>query len=132
MTGIDTNVLIRYILQDDRHQSALAAKLIETLTEAQPGFITLVSVAEIYWVLERRYKFSRIQFTQAMRELILSEGILFEAEVRVVEALDLFSLSNTADFSDCLIYLSATHGGCDAVMTFDRLATRESGMTLLT
>ena len=51
MIGLDTNVLVRYIMQDDPEQSPKATELIESLTGENPGYITMVSVIELYWVL---------------------------------------------------------------------------------
>ena len=54
MTGLDTNVLVRYIMQDDPTQSTKATKLIEALTLNEPGFVSLVSIVELFWVLTDR------------------------------------------------------------------------------
>ena len=49
MIGLDTNVLVRYIMQDDARQSLSATKLMESLTVDEPGFVSLVSVVELGW-----------------------------------------------------------------------------------
>jgi predicted nucleic-acid-binding protein len=56
MIGLDTNVVVRYLVQDDPDQSAVASELIDNLTETDPGYVSLVTVVEIYWVLRRAYK----------------------------------------------------------------------------
>ena len=65
MTGLDTNVLVRYIMQDDAKQSPKATRLIESLTVEEPGFIAIVSVVELGWVLSSSYGLSRQQIEQA-------------------------------------------------------------------
>ena len=50
MIGLDTNVIVRYIMQDDPKQSPKATQLIESLRNESPGYITMVSVVELYWV----------------------------------------------------------------------------------
>ena len=64
--GLDTNVLVRYLVQDDPSQSARAMHLIEKrLTQSNPGFISIVAMVETVWVLERAYDFSRQQIADA-------------------------------------------------------------------
>ena len=59
MIGLDTNVLVRYIMQDDPKQAALANKLIEGLTAATPGYVSLVAIVELVWVLESAFHLTR-------------------------------------------------------------------------
>jgi predicted nucleic-acid-binding protein len=66
MIGLDTNVLVRYIMQDDPKQSAKATKLIESLDGDSPGFVSIVSVIELYWVLTSCYALSNLQVKQAL------------------------------------------------------------------
>jgi len=103
----------------------------ESLTSEKPGFIGLVSIAELGWVLNRTYRLSRAEFIRAMQILVSSEDLLIESESLVKEALVLFAASN-ADFGDCLISRSALSYGCLHVATFDRKAARTLGMRLLT
>ena len=69
MIGLDTNVLVRYIMQDDPEQSPKATELIESLTGENPGYITMVSVIELYWVLTSAYELSGQQVAQALTAL---------------------------------------------------------------
>ena len=62
MIGLDTNVLVRYIMQDEPGQSAKATRLIESLEVDRPGFISLVSIVELYWVLTSCYDLTNDQF----------------------------------------------------------------------
>lgn len=130
MTGIDTNVLTRFIMQDDRYQSPAASRFLESLTPENPGFIALVTVAELGWVLMRRYKLSRRQFSQAMDSLFGSTQVVIENAGLVANAFLLFEQTN-ADFADCLVSLSAKSAGCDAVATFDIRASKLLAMNLL-
>lgn len=130
MTGIDTNVLTRFIMQDDRYQSPAASRFLESLTPENPGFIALVTVAELGWVLMRRYKLSRRQFAEAMDSLFGSTQVVIENASLVADAFLLFERTN-ADFSDCLVSLSAKSAGCDAVATFDIRAAKLLNMNLL-
>jgi len=56
MIGLDTNVLVRYIMQDDAKQSPQATRLIESLDVESPGYITKVSIVKLYWVLPASYE----------------------------------------------------------------------------
>ncbi|MEO7147199.1 MAG: PIN domain-containing protein, partial [Terrimesophilobacter sp.] len=58
MIGLDTNVVVRYLVQDEPDQSARASEVIDVLTESEPGFLSLVTIVELYWVLRRAYKVS--------------------------------------------------------------------------
>jgi predicted nucleic-acid-binding protein len=130
LTGIDTNVLTRFIMQDDRSQSQAASRFLESLTPENPGFIALVTVAELGWVLMRRYKLSRRQFAEALDSLFGSTQVVIENASLVADAFLLFEQTN-ADFSDCLVSLSAKSAGCDAVATFDVRAAKLLAINLL-
>lgn len=130
MTGIDTNVLTRYIMQDDRQQFMAASAFLGSLTLESPGFVGMVTIAEICWVLMRRYRLTRSQFSSAMERLLNSTLLQFENQNLVAEALLLFDKTN-ADFADCLVSLSARAAGCDGVVTFDIRSSKVLAMTLL-
>jgi predicted nucleic-acid-binding protein len=132
LIGIDTNILVRYVLRDDVLQASKASRLIESLSEDRPGHITLVTVAELFWVLDRSYKLTRMQFAFILSSLIESLTLSFENENIVSEALDMFSRSTSADFSDCLITRGCIVNNCESIFTFDRNAAKAAGMTLLT
>ena len=130
MIGLDTNVLVRYIMQDDAKQAAKATTLIERLTAAAPGFITLVSVVELVWVLSSCYDLSRAQVAQALEIILRSKQLIVDQAEHVVRALRAFSAGN-ADFADCLIERMAASAGCAQTMTFDSAAAKTAGMTLI-
>jgi predicted nucleic-acid-binding protein len=128
--GLDTNVLVRYITQDDSKQSALASTLIESLDETSLGFVTLVTVVELAWVLESAYNFSRMQFAQVMQTLLAVDAIKVDRAASVTSAVRRYT-SSSADFSDCLIERLSIDAGCDKTMTFDKAAAKSAGMTLI-
>ena len=131
MIGLDTNVLVRYIMQDDARQSALATRLVESRSVESPGFVPLVSVVELAWVLSSAYALDRGQVVQAFESLLRTKEIAVERAEIVWKALRVFRTAN-ADFADCLIERSAAVAGCDRTMTFDRGAAKSCGMTLVT
>ena len=130
MIGLDTNVLVRYIMQDDAKQSLLATRLVESLSAAAPGFMPLVSVVELAWVLSSAYELNRAQLIEAFEGLLRTKEIVVDRAETVWKALRVFQSGN-ADFADCLIERSAASAGCDRTMTFDRSAVNGCGMTLV-
>jgi predicted nucleic-acid-binding protein len=130
MIGLDTNVLIRYIMQDDAKQSPLATRLIESLTPESPGFVPLVSVIELGWVLSSAYELDRNQLVDAFEGLLRTKELVVERAEIVWKALRVLQGTN-GDFADCLISCSAAAAGCRKTMTFDRGAAKSSGMTLI-
>lgn len=130
MIGLDTNVLVRYIMQDDPKNSPKANKLIETLDGDNPGFITMVSVIELYWVLTSCYELTGAQVGQALEAILRTKALLVERADQVMRALRVFG-DGKADFADCLIERSAAGAGCTQTMTFDVGASKHAGMTLI-
>lgn len=130
MIGLDTNVLVRYIMQDDTKQSPKASRLIESLTVDEPGFISIVSVVELGWVLSSSYGLSREQLEQGFEALLRAKEIVIDRADLVLKALRVFK-ATSADFADCLIERAAASAGCDRTMTFDIGAAKVAGMTLI-
>ena len=130
MTGIDTNVLVRYIMQDDPKQAAVATRWIESLTVESPGFVPLVVIVELGWVLEGAYSLDRNQLAEAFEALLRAKEIVIEQAAVVWNAVRTFGAGN-ADLADALIERSATSAGCDRTVTFDRGAAKHCGMALL-
>ena len=127
MIGLDTNVLVRYLAQDDRAQAAAATTLIERQCTAEtPGFVGLVVLAEVVWVSESRYGASRAEVTEIVRRLLSIRQLVVQDREVVWQSLRQFE-SGKADFADCLIHRSADAAGCDKTVSFDKRA----GMTLL-
>ncbi|MFN5349804.1 MAG: PIN domain-containing protein [Polaromonas sp.] len=130
MIGLDTNVLVRYIMQDDLKHSPKATKLIESLDGDNHGYITMVSVIELYWVLTSCYELTGAQVVQALEAILRTKQFLVERADQVMRALRVFS-EGKADFADCLIERSAASAGCTQTMTFDVGASKHAGMTLI-
>ncbi len=130
MIGLDTNVLVRYIMQDDARQAALATKLVDALTPQAPGFVPMVVVVELVWVLAGSFDLQRSQIADAVEALLRSKEMVVERAETVWQALRLFR-AGSADFADGLIERSAASAGCKRTMTFDRAAAKGSGMTLV-
>jgi predicted nucleic-acid-binding protein len=131
MIGLDTNVLVRYIMQDDAEQSLLSTRLVESLSVDSPGFVSLVSVVELGWVLSSAYGLDRSQLVEGFEGLLRTKEVVVERAETVWKALRIFQRTN-ADFADCLIERSAAAAGCGTTMTFDRGAVKDCGMTLIT
>jgi predicted nucleic-acid-binding protein len=130
MIGLDTNVLVRYLTQDDPDQAARATRLVEQeLTEDAPGFIGLVVLVETARVLQRIYRASTEEIRETVTDLLGSRAIVVENRDVVARALAL-SKKDSCGFADAIIAASALSAGCDMVVTFDRRAVR-AGMTLV-
>jgi len=130
MIGIDTNVLVRYLAQDDRMQSRLASRFIDRLTPEAPGFISIVVLAETVWVLSRAYKASREQIAEVIERLLRSRDLMVESAETAYLALAAYQATR-ADFADALIAHGARLAGCTETVTFDRAAAANTGMRLL-
>ena len=134
MIGLDTNVLVRYLAQDDARQAALASRLIETgLSAARPGFISLVVLAELCWVLHRLYSATMDELTAMLDDLLSTPQFHLERRDVVQAAIRRFKAgkSRKAGVVDALIAQIAESEGCTHIFTFDRAAVRAAGMTLL-
>jgi predicted nucleic-acid-binding protein len=130
MIGLDTNVLVRYIMQDDPRQSAKATTLMESLKVDRPGFVGVVSIVELYWVLTSCYDLTNDQVRQALDILLRTREIVVDRADEVLRALKVFE-TGKADFADCLIERMAASAGCEQTMTFDSGAAKHAGMTLI-
>lgn len=130
MIGVDTNVLIRYLAQDDLAQSKRATKFIENDCSAEtPGYVGMIVLVETLWVSESVYHASRSQVAEIVRRVLgIKQLVVQNAEI-VWQALRLFE-SSKADFSDCLVLRMAESAGCERVVTFDKKAA-VAGMKLI-
>ena len=130
MIALDTNVLVRYVMQDDPRQSARATRLIESLTAEDPGFVPVVALVELVWVLSGSYALNRAQVTTVLETLLRSKELVVDRADLVTQALQRFSASH-ADFADALIERTANAAGCTATMSFDTGAVKAASMTLV-
>jgi len=128
--GLDTNVLARYITQDDPKQSPRANRVMESLTPDEPGFVSTVALVELVWVLSSCYDFNKPQLTQTLELLLRMRAILIENAEVVVRALRGFKEGN-ADFADCLVERAGHAAGCSRTVTFDLGAVKCAGMALI-
>jgi predicted nucleic-acid-binding protein len=125
MIGLDTNVLLRYLVQDDPLQSRRATEIIEQrLTELDPGFVSLVTVLEIVWVLRSLYKRSRQQIANDIEMILAADTLEIQNEQEVYHAI--VALRNgTGTFEDALIGALGIWRGCSATLTFDERAAQK-------
>ncbi|UDF03522.1 PIN domain-containing protein [Asticcacaulis sp. AND118] len=130
MIGLDTNVIVRYIMQDDAKQAALATTLIESLTTDAPGFISIVTLVETVWVLKQSYGLSRPDLVEVIEGLLSSHQLVAEKRAEAYQALTDYKASK-GDYSECLIERLGRSAGCTLTYTFDQSASRHAGMTLL-
>ena len=127
MIGLDTNVIVRYLAQDDPVQSRRAADLIEhRLTAEEPGFISIVAMVETVWVLERSYDLSALELAAVIERMLQIDSLLIESEQEVFAAMIAFK-QGRGSFADALIAALGTKAGCEYTLTFDRKALRLTG-----
>ena len=130
MTGLDTNVLIRYLTQDDAIQSPLAAQILEKrLSAANPGFISVIVMAEMVWVLDRTYGWAAGEIAAAIERILQVDTLLVEHEQEVFQAM-LILRAGRGGFADALIGSLGAKAGCSRTLTFDRQAARLPGFAL--
>lgn len=130
MIGLDTNVLVRYFAQDDRAQSALANRAFAGLSKAAPGFISLIVLCELVWVLEDVYAMKKPKLVEILRTLLESDELMIESKPLAWQAFRHFSEASL-DFSDALIVEIGKDAGCIHTLTFDKAAAKTAGFTLL-
>lgn len=131
MIGLDTNVVVRYIAQDDLRQSAAATRLMEKQLDADnPGFISLVTLCEITWVLEDCYRATPERIREVVEALLGTKQIEVESAELVWKALRAWQ-GSPADLSDALIGQVAMHHGATRIVTFDKAASRLPAFELL-
>jgi predicted nucleic-acid-binding protein len=130
MIGIDTNILVRYLAQDDVAQSRVASRIIDAFTPDAPGYISQAALVETVWVLTRAYRMSREAIADVVESLLRSREIVVDR--RDVSYLALATYRATkADFSDALIAHGGRLAGCSETLTFDRVAARDAGMRFM-
>ncbi len=124
MIGLDTNVLVRYLVEDDAAQTSKAAQLIETRCTADtPGFVNRVVLCELVWVLESAYDYPRATVAAALESLLRTAELEVDAADAAWPALAVYR-SSGVDFSDAFIGRLNRNAGCDATATFDKVAAR--------
>ena len=122
MLAVDTNVIVRYLTNDDPHQSSRARKLVE---ESQVWVATTV-LLETEWVLRSRYTLQKPEIMATISALLDATELRFEDEAAIEEALFIWK-DTSADFADCLIGARNRRLGCRATATFDAKAVELPG-----
>jgi predicted nucleic-acid-binding protein len=130
MIGLDTNILIRYLTQDDPVQSRKATEIIERrLSPANAGFVSVVTMAEAVWVLDRAYGLTAREIAAAIERMLQVEVLVVENEQEVFAAMVALKQGRGA-FADALIAELGTRAGCIHTLTFDKKALRLPGFKL--
>jgi len=130
MIGLDTNILVRYLAQDDPVQSPKARDIFERrLTEKNPGFVSVVAMVETVWVLDRAYGLSSQEISASIERMLQTDVLIVENEQEVFTAMVALR-SGEGSFADALIGALATRAGCAHNLTFDNRALRLPGFEL--
>jgi predicted nucleic-acid-binding protein len=128
--GLDTNVLVRYIAQDEPRHASAAARLIESFSADAPGFVSSVALVETVWVLSRAYKTPRAAVGDIVEGLLRARELVVEDAETHYLALGVFR-TTSADYADAVIAQAGNRAGCLETVTFDRRAANGAGMRLL-
>jgi predicted nucleic-acid-binding protein len=130
MIGLDTNILVRYLTQDDPFQSATATEIIERrLTEEAPGFVSIVSMVETVWVLDRAYGLPAQEIAAAVERVLQTDVLVVENEREVFGAMIALK-QGQGSFADSVIAALGARAGCSCTLTFDPKAARLPGFEL--
>ena len=129
MIGLDTNVIVRYLVEDDEAQSRRATTLIEATVARDEGlFISDIVMCETVWVLSSAYRFSRSEIADVLAALLRARSVVFTSTDRLARSLEAFR-NGKGDFADYLIRELARAAGADTVATFDRSLLKEPGFS---
>jgi predicted nucleic-acid-binding protein len=127
MIGLDTNVLARLFVDDDRVQVPLARQFVAArCTRRDPGFINRIALCELVWVLSSAHGYDRGKIVNVIEQLLASRDMMLEDAEAVREALRIFAV-RSVDFADVLIGIINRARGCEATATFDRKAAKLNG-----
>ncbi|PWG16122.1 PIN domain-containing protein [Salibaculum griseiflavum] len=129
MIALDTNVLVRFLVQDDPEQAQLATKVIDQLTDDMRGFVSREVLIELVWVLERAYRLDRPEIATALDGLLSAIELDIEGSDEVAPALELYR-NDGFGFADLMIAAAARRAGATELVTFDRKAARLPGVRL--
>ncbi len=130
MIALDTNVLVRFLVQDDPLQAQLATKVIDQLTDDAQGFVSREVLIELVWVLERAYRLGRTEIASALDGLLSATELNIEGSDEVAPALELYR-NDGFGFADLMIAAAARRAGASELVTFDRKAATLPGVRLL-
>ncbi len=130
LIGIDTNVLARYLLQDDEKQSKIASDLLESFDNHKMGYISVIVLVELYWLLKQTYKQPKSIIINIFHELLTTNTFVIENAKQIEKALEIIE-NSSADLADTLIALSGKKAHCKYTVTFDVKASKHTDMVLL-
>lgn len=126
MIGLDTNVIVRYLTQDDPRQGELANKMINKFSsQGELLWISQITLCETMWVLERAYKISKEEAIRILNILLQTQELVFENHDIVWHALQEYQSCQSVGFVDCLIGRHNISSGCKFTYTFDKDAVKE-------
>jgi predicted nucleic-acid-binding protein len=127
VTALDTNVLVRFLVEDDAAQSTRAAALIElTVAADERLYVSDIVLCELVWVLSGAYGFRRTEISAVLSELTRARHLAFDSSDRIARCVRAFD-AGRGDFADYLISEHARDAGYDTVATFDRALLRQDG-----
>jgi len=130
MIGLDANILVRYLTQDDPVQSPKATEILERrLTQKNPGFVSVVAMVETIWVLDRAYGLTPHAIATAIERILQVEVLVVENEQEVFAAMVALK-QGRGSFADALIGELGTRADCVRTLTFDHKALRLPGFEL--
>ncbi|MFT0533690.1 PIN domain-containing protein [Castellaniella hirudinis] len=132
MAALDTNVLVRWLVNDDARQSAAVLALLDTQCgQGQLLFVPITVVLETEWVLRSRYGFDRLSITAAFDALLCTAELEFQHEAALEQALWFFRRTGAPDFADCLHAALVGEAVQGPLLTFDKKAAKIDGVSLL-
>ena len=131
MKGIDTNILVRFLVGDDEIQAQKVYELFKKIeSENRSLFVPLPVVLELIWVLESAYEISREEIVDSISDMLLMPILKFEHQ-SALQQFTYFARKNGDDLSDLLIAFSAKEQGCENVLTFDQKAAKSGLFELI-
>ncbi len=124
MIGLDTNVLVRYLIKDDKKQYSRAEALIDSAIKRKEALhVCIIVLCEVVWVLQYHYELKKEEIVEFLTKLLHAEQIEVESRELALSAFHLYQ-SSQADFADCLIGVTNQFEGCSITYTFDKKALR--------
>jgi len=120
MKGLDTNVLVRYLVKDDKRQAEKASDAVKKITSSGGScFINHIVLCELVWVLESAYGYPKEEIVNVIEKILITKQFEIESKDIVRQALHDYR-SGSGDFADYLIGRANHASGCDITLTFDR------------
>lgn len=114
---IDTNVLVRYLLNDDIHQNAIACQYLDN--KEIECVIPMMVFCEIDWLLRKKVKIPRMEIVEFFERLIKKPNIVFDKQALEI---GLYFLKKGGDFADGLIAYQTMGYDNATLLTFDKKA----------